>query len=135
VSDQLAETISSKRSKICKRNNAKGKEFEREVAIAMRPIFPDAIRRLEFQKSQVNGADLDGTDPYRIQCKNYNTYAPLSKIEEVRLDKGIVPVLVTKGKRKKPIAAMYLSDFIELLKRAHGSARVEDEGINVDDFI
>jgi hypothetical protein len=134
VSDQSAETTSSKRSKISKRNNAKGKEFEREVAIAMREIFPDAIRRLEFQKSQVNGADLDGTDPYRIQCKNYNTYAPLSKIEEVRLDKGIIPVLVTKGKRKKPIAALYLSDFIELLKQVHGTGKI-DEGIDVDDFI
>ena len=100
----------------------------------MREIFPDAIRRLEFQKSQVNGADLDGTDPYRIQCKNYNTYAPLSKIEEVRLDKGIIPVLVTKGKRKKPIAALYLSDFIELLKQVHGTGKI-DEGIDVDDFI
>lgn len=125
---------SSERSAISKRNNRKGKDFERETARALRDIFPNAERQLEFQASQANGVDIRGTDPYRIQCKNYAKYASLSKIEEVQFESGTIPVLVTKGKGLKPIAAVYFSDFVKMLRQIYGVAE-RNEKNNVDDLI
>lgn len=125
--------ILSKRSK---RNVAKGKEFERETAIALRNIFPNAERHLEFQVSQATGVDLRNTGEFRIQCKSYKSYAPLSKIREVHEEAGTIPLLVTKGQRLRPIAALYFDDFVKILEALYGKrAEKTDEKIDVDDLI
>lgn len=102
-----------------RRARQKGHGFEREVAVALREVFPEARRHLEYQDSQANGVDLAETGKYRIQCKRMQQYAPLSKIEEVEYDPdfGDVPVLVTAADGKAWLAALPFQEFVRLLKR------------------
>lgn len=101
---------------------AKGLQFEREVANSLGHIFPEAKRHLEYQASEVDGSDISGIGPYKIQCKNYQNYAPIGKIREIRQAKNIVPVLATKGNKMKPVIVMYMDDWVKLLEMAHGTA-------------
>lgn len=102
------------------RSRTKGHSFERTLAKRLRDegIFPEAERHLEMQMSQCSGYDLDNTGKLKIQCKAYKKYAPLSKIEEAAssCSEDEIPVLVTKGDRLRPIAALYLDDLIKILK-------------------
>lgn len=100
----------------------KGLQFEREVANKLGHIFPEAKRHLEYQASEVDGADIAGTGPYKIQCKNYQNYVSISKIREVHHKCGEIPVLVTKGNKLKPMAIMPFDDWVRVLELAHGTA-------------
>lgn len=92
----------------------KGHSFEREIAIQLREVFPEAKRHLEFQADEAaHGVDLVNTGKLGIQCKRMKKYASLSKIKEVK--RGI-PALVTKGDREEILIALPLKDFIEILK-------------------
>ena len=95
------------------------------MANAIAHIFPDAQRRLEYQASQVNGADLDNVGPYRIQCKRNQNYAPIGKIKEVQAEKGIIPILVTKGNKMAAVVVMYFTDWIKSLEILHGRDHAE----------
>ena len=114
--------ISSKRSKTGKTAVQKGKQFERELANILGHIFPDAARHLEYQAFEASeGVDLQGTDIFKIQAKNRQGYAPISKIFEVKkLNEGDIPVLITKGNRLPPMAVVPLSDFIYLVEVLYG---------------
>lgn len=94
----------------------KGHQFEREVAIAFRKIFPDARRHLEYQDAEANGVDLVETGHFKIQCKRGRKYASITAIEEIECDAwlGDIPVLVTQGDDKPPVVVMPLEDFLRL---------------------
>lgn len=96
-----------------KMSRTKGHAYEREIANALRPLFPEACRQLEYQEGL--GVDIANTGRLRIQCKRYKGYAPLSKIEEADNGEGI-PVLVTRADRKKTLVALPWEDFIEILQ-------------------
>lgn len=96
-----------------KTSRTKGLSYEREIAQAFRPIFPEAIRQLEYQEGL--GIDLANTGRLRIQCKRGKKYAPLSKIKEAEDGDGI-PCLVTRADRDRSIVALYLEDFLALLQ-------------------
>lgn len=114
-------TASSKKKKV--NGAAKGKAFEREIANWLSHIFPEAERQLEMQASSVVGVDIQGTDIFKIQCKNYQNYAPVGKIFEVRLQsKKDIPVLVTKGIRMEAMAVIPFQKFVTLLEIAYGLA-------------
>lgn len=104
--------VSKEASRLGKLSRTKGHSFERDIALKLRGLFPDARRLLEYQEGM--GIDLEKTGRLRIQCKAYKNYAPLSKIEEAG-DKDI-PALVTKGDRKPILIALRLDDFIELME-------------------
>ena len=92
----------------------KGHSFERAVAKQLKTVFPTVKRHLESQADEAaKGIDLSNTEPFGIQCKAYKKYAPIAKIEEVKVG---VPVLITKGDNKPAVAVVYLDDFIKLLK-------------------
>lgn len=98
------------------RNRNKGHGFERSVAIKLKKVFPEAKRHLEFQVQDCKGYDIDNTGKLKIQCKAYKKYAPISYIHEVNTgDKTDIPCLVTKGDREKPVAVLFLDDFIRIL--------------------
>lgn len=109
--------VRSKRSKMSRR---KGHSFEREIAIALRVVFPHARRHLEYQHEEANGVDIVHTGHYRIQCKRGRKYASLSAIGEVDHDAmlGQTPVLVTQGDQKSVLVAFPLDEFIRLLRKA-----------------
>lgn len=96
----------------------KGLTFERDIAVALREVFPGAKRHLEFQTQEANGVDLDNTGDFRIQCKKLAKYAPISKIEEVQCDRlfGEIPVLITAGDNEEAMVVLPFSDFLNLLK-------------------
>lgn len=106
--------MSNKSGKYCRN---KGHNFEREIAIALRKIFPEARRHLEYNKAEAKGYDLDNTGQFKIQCKRNKKYAPITKILEAEEDcsEGEVPVLITKGDRTRPVVCLYLQDWINLL--------------------
>jgi len=95
----------------------KGLSYEREIANELKPIFPDVKRHLEFQIQDCKGYDLDNTEllgmNFKIQCKRYKQYAPISKIFEVK-EEGI-PVLITRGDRQESMVVMKLDDWKEVL--------------------
>lgn len=94
-----------------KSQRTKGHNFERWTVRQFKPLYDDAQRNLD----DVHGAS--GVDvyagPWRIQCKSYKAYAPISKISEIQED-GL-PLLVTKGDYMEPMAVLPLSLLLEIL--------------------
>lgn len=105
-----------------KLSRTKGHSFERFIAVALRHIFPEARRHLEYQDAECFGVDLVNTGHYRIQCKRGRKPASLSAIKEVVADEllGEVPVLITQGDRERVLVALPLEEFIRLLKNQAG---------------
>jgi len=62
------------------------------------------------------GYDLDETGPLKIQCKRTKKYVSINTIEEVKVEPGDMPVLITKADRKPEVVCMYLDDFLEFVK-------------------
>jgi hypothetical protein len=100
-----------------KLSRTKGHSFEREVAIALRPVYPEARRHLEYQDAEANGVDLINTGPYRVQCKRGRKPSPISAIKEITADElmGEVPVLVTQGDRDRVYAVIPFEEFLFLI--------------------
>jgi hypothetical protein len=109
------------KKQIGKLSRNKGHSFERLIAKKFRPIFPDAKRHLEYQKSEARGFDLDGVGEYKVQCKRGRKYANPSAIEEIQLCpiEGGIPVLITQGDFKEPMAVLPLEHFLNLLRRVN----------------
>lgn len=101
-----------------KMSRRKGHQFEREIAIAFRKIFPEARRHLEYQDSEALGRDLANVGDYLVQCKRGRKYASLTAIEEIQICpiEGGIPVLVTQGDFKPILAALPLEHFLKLVK-------------------
>ena len=102
-----------------KRARQKGLNFEREIATALRCVFPEAKRHLEFQFQEAHGIDLDNTGRFKIQCKKCIKYVSINTIFEIKYDEllGDVPVLVTAGDSQAAMAVLPFSDFVDLLLR------------------
>lgn len=106
-----------------RRSRRKGHQFEREMAIALRKIFPGARRQLEYHSRDARGVDLQETGPYRIQCKKLQKYAPIERIFEVQYDcREEVPVLITAGDSRPPMVVLPLTEFLRLLETASSVA-------------
>lgn len=102
-----------------KLSRTKGHAFEREVAIEFRRAgFPEAKRHLEYQACEAQGIDLDGTGPYRVQCKRGRKPAPISAIDEIQLDpiNGGIPVLATRGDKGIAYAVLPLKNLLDLIR-------------------
>ena len=101
-----------------KMSRTKGHSYEREIAGRFRKIgFPDAKRKLEYQISEAMGYDIEGVGNLRPQLKRCKKYASLSKIEEVQCTAPTdIPILITRGDRKRDIVALYFDDFLKILE-------------------
>ena len=102
----------------------KGKSWEREIANAIGHIFPEAKRHLEYQASAAaKGIDLEGTGCFKIQAKNYQGYAPIGKIFEIKeLCEEDIPLLITKGNRLPPMVVLPFESMIYLMEVLYGLA-------------
>lgn len=103
---------------IGKRSRAKGHDFERKIAIALRDIFPDARRNFEFRAVEArDGRDLIHTGHYRFQLKKLRKYASVATIKEARADEllGEVPVLVTAGDKEPAMVVLPFDHFLRLI--------------------
>jgi len=92
----------------------KGIRYERDIVSKLKKIFPQAKRHLEYQPGEATGDDIEGTGNLRIQCKRNKSWAPISKIEELKGSHGI-HCLVTKGDKKPDVICLYLSDFLSII--------------------
>lgn len=103
-----------------KKSRMKGHGFEREVSILFRQIFPNSRRQLEYHEDDAQGIDIQGTDPYKIQCKRFKKYASITAINEVQCDRllGDIPVLITRGDNTETMAVLPLSDLLNLIRTA-----------------
>lgn len=100
-------------------SRTKGHSFEREIAKALRGIFPEARRHLENHSADANGVDLMHTGHYRMQLKRLRKFASLSAIKQVTADElmGEVPVLITKGDNERILVALPFEEFVRLISR------------------
>lgn len=99
----------------------KGKAYEREVANDIGHIFPEAQRNLEYQADEDQGLDIKGTDRIKIQCKFRQNYVPINTIREIQLkNENEIPVLVTKGNHREPMAVLPWKKLVTLLEIAYG---------------
>jgi len=99
-----------------KMQKLKGKVYEQEIARAFKELYPGTERYLN---DVYGGKGVDViAGPYKIQCKRYKDYCPVNKLEEVVYTQGDMPILATRGDKKKTIICLYLDDFIEILKRS-----------------
>jgi hypothetical protein len=96
----------------------KGLQFEREIAIRLRHIFPHAKRHLEFQQEEAQGFDLDNTGRYKIQCKKLKKYVSVNTIREIVYREGFgeVPILVTAGDSQEAMAVIPFQDLLWLIE-------------------
>lgn len=97
----------------------KGHDFERYVASRFVDAgWTKAKRHLEYQPGTQQGFDLDGTYPFKVQCKKHAKYVNPSLISEINpVNPGDIPVLVTAGNNKEPLACLSFDSFL-LLSRA-----------------
>jgi hypothetical protein len=95
----------------------KGHQFERWVAEQFRKTYPEARRQLEYHADDAKGIDITNVGAYRPQCKRGRRYASLTAIEEIQICpiEGGVPVLITKGDDKEPLACMPFKHFLWLV--------------------
>ena len=103
-----------------KLSRTKGHSFEREVAIMLKGMDPEAKRHLEYQVEECGGRDIDTKLPLCIQCKSTAQVAialkGLKQAEESAKE-GEWPVCFANiTPRKGNIAVMYLEDFLEIFQ-------------------
>jgi hypothetical protein len=104
-------------------SRVKGKAYENQVAKQLRDIgFTNAKRHLEYQFQEALGRDLDGTQPFAIQCKCWKATPSIRAIEEIILDdEYYIPVAIlkrtqsTKSKTLE-VAVLPLDIFYKILK-------------------
>jgi hypothetical protein len=106
---------------------AKGAGFEREVATALRPIFPHVERA--WEAAQGKGYDLTQTGNLDFQCKRYKGSVPMSKLLEVPVRKGRIAVLAARSDRSEALVTLRLSDFVAILEDVAVAYSDDDLGI------
>lgn len=111
-----------------KSQRVKGHGFERLIAQKFRTYFPNARRHLEYHKDDAaKGIDLINVGAFKIQCKRGKRYAPINKINEVKIDciEGGIPLLITKADNAEAMVAMPLNFFLTMLRDGKHEAWLE----------
>jgi len=101
---------------------AKGKSFERAVAIDFRAVFPNARRTLTQQRDSGEEPDIN-IPGWWVEAKAHKRVTIRKAFEQAvdeiqRARSTAKPVAVTKDNGTEPLATLRLSDFIELLRQA-----------------
>lgn len=119
----------------------KGSAWERELAKLFRERLGIASIRRGLGQARSGGevADVDGVPRLWIEAKNrkkVNVRAALEQaanaVAACKSDK--LPVAILKEDHRKPVVAMYLEDFMDLLypRSVDADRAAEAEGDNVD---
>lgn len=97
-----------------KSERTKGHNFEREIAAAVRPYFPNACRGLQYRDG-ADAPDVENT-PYHFECKvgkRPNIKAAMQQAKEAT--DGRPCVVVTKQDRQEVLVTINLQLFLEFL--------------------
>ena len=104
-------------------SNRKGKRWEKELAAILRKGGHAARRGLQARDGS-DAPDVISDLPLWIECKAGRSPNPHEALEQANIASSCVlgrprlpPVAVIRADYKKPIACMYLSDFLELLEQ------------------
>ncbi len=100
---------------------AKGKAYEREVAIAFRAVFPETKRTLTQQRDSGEAPDIDAPG-FWVEAKHHRRVTIRKAFDQAvdeaaRAKSSAVPVAVTKDNRCESLATLRLVDFVALLAR------------------
>jgi len=114
----------TERSDRNRRSQKRGSVFEREVANALKPLFPKARRAVGQTREGNEAPDVTGT-PFWIECAKGSTNAIHDKLRQgleatmssETAEHAGKPVVVIShhGGAKQTMATMRLSDFLELV--------------------
>jgi len=98
--------------------NRKGKQFERDLAALLHPIFPFA-RRGAQSRTGLDAGDLIGTPGYRFEAKVGRKPNARAALAQAIAEKGSdeVAVAVCKQDGEQPIATLLLSDLLALIRK------------------
>lgn len=101
----------------------KGHRFECDVANDFKSMgFKNAgttrERRGGNWSDSDNGIDLVETGPFSVQCKSWEDYVSIERIREIQLPEGQIPLLITKGDFKEPMAVLPWKKMMEIIQRA-----------------
>jgi len=128
-----------------KRSRSKGGRGEREAAEALRPVFPEAFRRIGQTRAKKRGADVEGCGPYFVEVEMSARPSPHRKMRQALREvphgfrgAGMAGLQV----RQQPIAVltrecsrarsgpwhvtMLLDDWLDVVRRAQGSTGLDD---------
>lgn len=101
-------------------NRDKGKRYEREFAIALRPFFPE-VRRNAGTQAQAGGVDLENTGCFNVEIKAGKAYQStmirkiISQAESEGPRQNYTLCLI-KPDREKAYVMIPFDDFLEILK-------------------
>lgn len=106
-----------------KLSRAKGADFERDMAIELRVLYPSARRGAQMQarlghapSSSEKFADVEGT-PWWIECKHGKAVSiPAALAQGTAATDGRAVIAVTRIDRCDILATMYFRDFQHLLR-------------------
>jgi hypothetical protein len=101
---------------MARKSVVKGKRFERDVAAALSPIYPNARRGLVQARSGNEAADVEGT-PFWVECKTAQRISLQAALAQATENTdGRPPLAICKVTANPPTATLFLSDFIKLIE-------------------
>jgi len=106
----------------------KGATWERDVAKMLAEVLGDGVKR-GLGQTRAGGEVPDVVaPPYWVECKRGKRTSPkaalaqaVEAMAESRSPEFTVPVAVCKDDRESPTVTLFLSDWLELVRRAHGT--------------
>jgi len=96
-----------------KHQRDKGKRGELEAAALLRPVFPEARRRVVNHAGVEDGRDLENTGAFAVQVKRHARPAPVSALYEVQA--AGMPLLLTRGDGGEWLAVLRAEDLVKIL--------------------
>lgn len=107
-----------------KLSRTKGAKFEREVAIDLREIWPDAKRGLQSRGGGAEVADVIGV-PFHVECKHGVQPSPRAALYQAQRDtQGLPPVAIIKDNGCKAFVVLPYSDWLQLVREWHTGREV-----------
>lgn len=91
----------------------KGKRGELEAAHLLKPVFPNARRRVVNHAGVEDGRDLENTGAFAVQVKRHKRPAPVSALYEVTAPG--MPLLLTRGDGGEWLAVLKAADLVQIL--------------------
>lgn len=128
---ETSEATQPDRSALGRRSRRKGKTWEREVAVLLRAVFGEHVKRGFQSRSGRDGCDVEGS-PSWLEAKHAQLVDIRAAVRQALRDTdGRAVLVVCKDDRKPPgwlptrpsappLAVMRLADWLELAKRAYG---------------
>ncbi len=108
-----------------KRNRMKGKEYEREIANALKPFYPNAARSFGQSATGSEAPDVVGT-PFWIECGKGKSIRPEVKLKQAIAEVEATPnktfhgahpiAFTTRGGHEPHIVSMTLETFLAFVE-------------------